>query len=249
VSRPLVEVRAASKTYERGTYTVHALREVTFDVDAGSSLAIMGKSGSGKTTLLNLLSGLDRPTSGDVCIAGTRLADLGVEAATVFRRRNIGFIFQFFNLLPMMSAYDNVALPLLADGVRGRDLDRRVQEVLEAVELREWCDHRPAELSGGMQQRVAVARALVMRPRLLIADEPTGNLDEDFGRDVLRLLREAIERTGCAVVMATHSYEAAGAMDRLLNIRDGRVTEDVLASRVAPRSKPVRLVRPPSGHE
>ncbi len=233
---PTVDVRGVSKTYRRGRFEVLALRDVTFSVAPQTAVAIMGPSGSGKTTLLNILAGLDHPSAGTVYVVGTRLTDLDVEQATVFRRRHIGFVFQFFNLLPTMSARDNVALPLLAERLARREVETRTAEALEAVGLIERADHRPSELSGGEMQRVAIARALVMRPRLLLADEPTGNLDTTTGDEVLALLRQAVHRFGLSIVMVTHSYLAAASMDRVLFIRDGMLVDDVDAASLTARS-------------
>jgi putative ABC transport system ATP-binding protein len=227
---PVLVATGVSKVYRRGGVAVHAVRDVSFSVAPGSFVAIMGPSGSGKTSLLNILAGLDHPTTGEVRIDGQRLGELGAEDATVFRRRHIGFVFQFFNLLPTMSARDNVALPLLADRRPRREVEQRTAEMLDAVGLRARADHRPSELSGGEQQRVAVARALVMRPRLVLADEPTGNLDTHTGADILALLRHTVTTLGLSIVMVTHSTQAAAAVDRVLVIRDGVLSEDQAAS-------------------
>jgi putative ABC transport system ATP-binding protein len=218
--------RDVSKVYRRGDCEVPALRGVSFAVERGGFVAITGPSGSGKTTLLNILAGLDRPSDGEVRVGGERLSDLDPEAATAFRRRHIGFVFQFFNLLPTMSAHDNVALPLLAERRPRREVEGRVEEMLEAVGLAARAQHRPGELSGGEQQRVAIARALVMSPELILADEPTGNLDTETGGDILTLLRHTIASFGAAIVMVTHSELAAEAADRVLCMRDGVVTKD-----------------------
>jgi putative ABC transport system ATP-binding protein len=218
--------RDVSKIYRRGGGDVAALRGVSFTVQRGTFVAVTGPSGSGKTTLLNILAGLDRPTDGEVRIGGERLNDLDPEQATVFRRRHIGFVFQFFNLLPTMTAYDNVALPLLADRRPRAEVEGRVEAMLGAVGLGNRVRHRPSELSGGEQQRIAIARALVMSPELILADEPTGNLDTVTGGDILALLRQTIASFGTAVVMVTHSQVAAEAADRVLCIRDGIMTED-----------------------
>src|SRR5215831_11222277 len=185
--RAVLEIQGVSRSYRRGETEVQALRDVSLTVREGGSVAIMGPSGSGKTTLLNIVSGLDRPTVGEVFVDGQRLSDMGPDEATAFRRRHVGFVFQFFNLLPTMSARDNVALPLLADRRPRREVEQRTAEMLDAVGLRARADHRPNELSGGEQQRVAVARALVMRPRLVLADEPTGNLDPQTAEEVHEL--------------------------------------------------------------
>jgi putative ABC transport system ATP-binding protein len=222
----IVEVRGVTKIYRTGSTEVDALRDVTFTVKAGQMLALMGPSGAGKTTLLNVMAGLDRPTSGEVVIDGKRVSDLDADAATVFRRRTIGFVFQFFNLLPTMSARDNVALPLLADRVPRGEMAERTDAALAAVGLANRADHRPSELSGGEMQRVAIARALVMRPKVVLADEPTGNLDTTTGDGVLRLLRDAVVRYGVAVILVTHSRLAAAMADRLILLTDGRIVDD-----------------------
>jgi putative ABC transport system ATP-binding protein len=222
----IVEVREVTKIFRTGSTEVGALRDVTFSVDGGQMLALMGPSGSGKTTLLNIMAGLDRPTSGDVCIDGKRVSELDADAATIFRRRTIGFVFQFFNLLPTMSARDNVALPLLADRVPRGEMADRTAEALAAVGLSDRADHRPSELSGGEMQRIAIARALVMRPKVVLADEPTGNLDTTTGDGVLRLLRDAVVRYGVAVILVTHSRLAAAMADRLILLTDGRIMDD-----------------------
>jgi len=218
---PLVSARGVSKTYRRGRWEVPALRDLSFTVTAGEMVAVTGPSGSGKSTLLNILAGLEQPTRGDVHIAGTRLGDLDVESATVFRRRHIGFVFQFFNLLPTMSAWRNVALPLLADRRARTEVETRVEEALAAVHMTARAEHRPNELSGGEQQRIAIARALVVQPRLLLADEPTGNLDSATGAEVLRLLRTMVATHGLSIIMVTHSDVAAAAADRGVVIHDG----------------------------
>ena len=248
---PVLEVRGVSRSYRRGASEVHALRDVSFTVASGGSIAIMGPSGSGKTTLLNVIAGLDLPTVGEVFVTGQRLRDLGADEATAFRRRHIGFVFQFFNLLPTMSARDNVALPLMAEHLPRREVEQRTTEMLEAVGLLQRADHRPSELSGGEQQRVAIARALAMRPQLLLADEPTGNLDSAAGDEILSLLRRATESFGLSIVMVTHSYTAAAAMDRVLVIRDGVIAEGVRSTGTAAPASPdaarLRLVPPRKG--
>lgn len=250
MERIILEVRDVARTYQRGRYAVDALRSISLSLPSKGSIALMGPSGSGKTTLLNLLAGLDRPTSGEVWIDGTRLSDLNPEEATVFRRRNIGFVFQFFNLLPTMTARDNVALPLLADRLPRRDADQRALAALERVGMVDRASHRPSELSGGEMQRVAIARALVMQPKLLLADEPTGNLDTHTGDEILRLLRQAVDEHGLSIVMVTHSYLAAAAMDRVLFIQDGVIVDEVDAANVtAPHGagRHLRVVPPRPG--
>jgi len=242
--RAVLEIQGVSRSYRRGETEVQALRDVSLTVHEGGSVAIMGPSGSGKTTLLNIVSGLDRPTVGEVFVDGQRLSDMGPDEATAFRRRHIGFVFQFFNLLPTMSARDNVGLPLMAEHLPRRDVDERATEMLAAVGLAHRAEHRPSELSGGEQQRVAIARALAMRPRLLLADEPTGNLDSAAGDEILSLLRRATESFGLSIVLVTHSYPAAAAMDRVLVIRDGMLIEGVKSAPASADTARLRLVPP-----
>ena len=223
---PLLEVVGVSKTYRRGSFRLEALRDLSFTVAPGLIVAVTGPSGSGKTTLLNLLAGLDRPSAGEIRIDHIRMSDLDADRATIFRRRNIGFVFQFFNLLPIITARRNVALPLVADRRSRREIAARVDAALAAVSMAHRGDHRPSELSGGEQQRVGIARALVMQPKLLLADEPTGNLDSETGQDVLTLLRQMVSEHGLAVIMATHSTAAAAAADRILRLRDGCLLEE-----------------------
>jgi putative ABC transport system ATP-binding protein len=242
----VLDVRDVTKTYAQGNVLVAALAGVSLSLGAGSTVALMGQSGSGKTTLLNLIAGLDQPTRGEVWLAGTCLSRLDADAATVFRRRHIGFVFQFFNLLPTMTARDNVGLPLLAERLPRTEVNRRAMEALEAIGLSDRAGHRPAEMSGGEMQRVAIARALVMRPKLLLADEPTGNLDTATGDEILSLMRQAVDAYGLSIVMVTHSYLAAAAMDRILFIRDGRLVDEVDVAGGVRREAGARLqvVRP-----
>jgi putative ABC transport system ATP-binding protein len=230
----ILQAISVSKTYRRGKWDIPALRDVSFALQPGRLVAITGPSGSGKSTLLNLLAGLDRPSRGEVYVRGVPLSDLDPAAATTFRRRHIGFVFQFFNLLGTMSAHRNVALPLLADRRPSDEVRARVDEMLAAVGMSHRAEHRPSELSGGEQQRVAIARALVMRPPLVLADEPTGNLDSETGAEILALLRSMVEQQGVSVVMVTHSEAAAAAADQLLVLRDGRLSEG------RPGSRPTR---------
>ncbi|WP_459942881.1 ABC transporter ATP-binding protein [Deferrisoma palaeochoriense] len=217
-----VEVLDLWKTYARADGP--ALQGVTFAVRPGEVVAVVGRSGSGKTTLLNLVAGLDRPDRGTVQVAGQDLRALGEHGRTRLRRERLGFVFQFFNLLPTLTARENV---LLALELRGRADPRRADEALEAVGLADKAHRYPHELSGGEQQRVAVARALVKDPAAILADEPTGNLDTRTGDEVLALLCRAARDRGAALVMATHSERAARAADRVLRMADGRLTEDV----------------------
>jgi len=223
--QPAVEARSLEKVHRSGRCLVHALRNVSFRLDRGASLAIMGPSGAGKSTLLNLLAGLDEPTSGEVVIGGERLAGLRGEKRTAFRRRHIGFVFQFFNLLPTMSAHDNVALPALAERLSRREVDERARQALDLVGLAHRAAHRPSELSGGEQQRVAIARALVLGPEVILADEPTGNLDRGTGAVVLDLLERLVATRRSALVLVTHDPVAASSTDRVVGLCDGAIID------------------------
>lgn len=223
---PLIELRNVCKTYRRGEEEVHALREVSLAVEPGELVVVTGPSGSGKSTLLHVMAGLDRPSSGEVLLEGTPVAAMSDDDLTLYRRRRVGIIFQFFHLLPSLSAGENVALPLLLDGRASSDAGEAVEKALARVGLAARSSHRPREMSGGEQQRVAIARALVMGPGLVLADEPTGNLDSTTGQDVLELLREAPQAYGAAVVMVTHDAGAARAGDRVVRMRDGLIEPD-----------------------
>ena len=220
-----VEAMDVTRRYGEGETAVHALRGVSLAVPKGELTAIMGPSGSGKSTLMHLLAGLDRPTSGEVVIDGTRIAELGDTELTKLRRRHIGFVFQFFNLLPMLTAEENVVLPLKLAGnkVEGAWVD----EVIGKVGLGDRRSHRPSELSGGQQQRVAIARALVTRPTVVFADEPTGNLDSKTGAEILALLRESVSAYEQTTVMVTHDSGAAAIADRVLFLADGRIVKEL----------------------
>jgi putative ABC transport system ATP-binding protein len=212
-----------AKEYQMGDVTVHALRGVDFVVNKGEFIAIMGASGSGKSTLLHLLGGLDSPSEGEVTLAGKRLAQLSDDDLTVVRRREVGFVFQFFNLLPMLSAAENIALPLLIDGRKIEDFTSKVDELLNLVGLGDRKDHRPHQLSGGQQQRVAIARALVTDPTIILADEPTGNLDSVSGEEVLNILRRACDDKEQTIIMVTHDNEAAKFADHIVRLKDGMI--------------------------
>ena len=225
--RPPVRVaaREVSRRYGQGDSTVHALRGITLDIAAKRLTAVMGPSGSGKSTLMHILAGLDRPTSGSVSIAGTDITKLDDTRLTKLRRKNIGFIFQFFNLLPMLTAEENVLLP---SEIAGRAPDAAwYAELIDKVGLGDRLTHRPSELSGGQQQRVAIARALVSRPTVVFADEPTGNLDSTTSGEILQLLRDAVDSFGQTTVMVTHDPHAAAIADRILFLDDGRIVSDL----------------------
>jgi putative ABC transport system ATP-binding protein len=219
----ILETNGLCKQYQMGEVAVNALRGVDFAVRQGEFVAIMGPSGSGKSTLLHLLGGLDTPSDGEVMLVGRRLAHLRDDEVTVLRRRQVGFVFQFFNLLPTLTAAENVALPLLMDGKRLTDQKAHVDELLGLVGLADRKDHKPDQLSGGEQQRVAIARALVTDPAIVLADEPTGNLDSTSGGEVLGLLRRACDEKGQTVVLVTHDRRAAEYADRVVRLRDGRI--------------------------
>jgi putative ABC transport system ATP-binding protein len=220
-----------SKTYARGAAQVLALRDVSFEIPPGQFAAVVGPSGSGKSTLLHLAGALDEPSTGNVLIAGQQLGGLGDGGRTQLRRTTIGFVFQFFNLLPTMTARENTMLPALLAGIRPSEASDRAAKLLTEVGLGARMDHRPDELSGGEMQRTALARALVTRPRLLLADEPTGNLDSHTGEEIFALIRSLARREGTAIVMVTHDHGVAARADRKLTLRDGQLVSD---ERVAP---------------
>ena len=233
---PVLEARQIAKTYDTGGAKVLGLRGVDISIERGEFVAIMGPSGCGKSTLLNLLAGLDRPTAGEVWLDGERIDGLSETELARLRRRKVGFVFQFFNLVPTLSAVENVELPLLLVGRRRRDARRSANELMSELGIPEKHGAAPAQLSGGQQQRVALARALANRPEVVLADEPTGNLDSAASRDVLRLFREARGR-GQTLLLVTHDASVASAADRVITLRDGLVageTELAAARRVAP---------------
>lgn len=223
----ILETQGLGKQYQMGEVTVDALRGVDLAVRQGEFVAIMGPSGSGKSTLLHLLGGLDTPSDGQVTLAGKRLAHMSDDEVTIIRRRQVGFVFQFFNLLPTLSAAENVALPLLIDGKRLADYAARVDELLSLVGLGDRRAHKPDQLSGGEQQRVAIARALVTEPTIVLADEPTGNLDSKSGKEVLGLLRRACDEKGQTIVMVTHDPYAASFAERVVFLRDGQMVRQL----------------------
>ena len=223
----ILEARELVKRYPLGSRTVEALRGVSLSVTQGEFLAIMGSSGSGKSTMLQLLGGLDRPTSGEVVIDGVNLAQLNDEETTLTRRAKTGFVFQFFNLIPLLNVAENVALPFLIAGDTLADHKPRIDELLELVGVADKAAHRPDQLSAGEQQRVALARALATSPAILLADEPTGNLDYTTGSEILDLLWDSCDRLGQTIVLVTHDARAAAYADRVLVVRDGRLLEEI----------------------
>jgi putative ABC transport system ATP-binding protein len=222
-----IQVRDLEKAYGAGATAVLALRGVDLDVAAGDFVAIMGPSGSGKSTLLHILGALESPTAGLVAVGGNRYDGLDDKRLTRFRRDHIGFVFQFFNLLGSLTALENVLLPALIAGERAGPHVERAQMLLATVGLADRADHLPSELSGGEQQRVSIARALLLSPEIVLADEPTGNLDSRAGKGVLRLLREINESEGHTIVMVTHDPAAAACADRVVFLRDGRIAGQV----------------------
>jgi putative ABC transport system ATP-binding protein len=220
-----VEARGLTRRYGEGTTAVDALRGVDIDVRSGELVAVMGPSGSGKSTLMHILAGLDKPTSGTVKIAGIEITELDDSRLTRLRREHIGFVFQFFNLLPMLNAEENVLLPL---SIAGEKPDKAwLDELLANVGLDKRRDHRPSELSGGEQQRVAIARSLVTRPTILFADEPTGNLDSKTSGEILDLIRDSVDSYGQTMVMVTHEARAASTADRILFLADGQIVREL----------------------
>jgi putative ABC transport system ATP-binding protein len=222
---PVVEAKDVTRRYGAGETAVDALRGVSLEVARGQLTAVMGPSGSGKSTLMHILAGLDRPTSGEVVIDGTEITKLKDTDLTKLRRRHIGFVFQFFNLLPMLTAEENVVLPLT---IAGEKPDKKwLDELLGKIGLADRRTHRPAELSGGQQQRVAIGRALVSRPTIVFADEPTGNLDSKTSEEILVLMRDSVDELGQTTVMVTHDARAAAIADRILFLDDGLIVRDV----------------------
>jgi putative ABC transport system ATP-binding protein len=213
-----------TRQYGEGDSAVHALQGVSLEIPHGQFAAVMGPSGSGKSTLMHILAGLDTPTSGQVWVGDEEITDMDDDELTLLRRRSIGFIFQFFNLLPMLTAQQNVVLPL---SIAGEDIDSEwVDEVMEKVGLADRRTHRPSEMSGGQQQRVAIARALVSRPTILFADEPTGNLDSTMSEEILQALRDSVDSYGQTTMMVTHEASAAAVADRIVFLADGETVED-----------------------
>jgi len=221
----IIEMHGITKVYDTGKIKVEALRGIDLSVGRGEFVAVVGPSGSGKSTLLNLIGCLDTPTGGDYRLGGETVGGLDRDQLADIRNRRVGFVFQNFNLLPQLSALENVEMPLLFGGVGGRERRRRALEQLDAVGLADRVEHKPTELSGGQMQRVAIARALAMEPDLLLADEPTGNLDTTSGSDILNVL-DQLSKQGRTLMVVTHDPALAGRADRMVEIRDGEIVED-----------------------
>lgn len=223
----VLEANELTKQYQMGEVTVHALKQVIFTVEKGEFVAVMGPSGSGKSTLLHLLGGLDEASSGDVVLAGHPISNLSDDEVTHVRRRKVGFIFQFYNLIPTLTAEENVALPLLIDGQNIGRHRQKIRQLLAMVGLADRSHHKPDQLSGGQQQRVAIARAFVNDPEIVLADEPTGNLDSKSGMAVLALLRRSCDELHQSIVMVTHDPRAASYADRIVFLKDGQIVQEL----------------------
>ncbi|AZR74077.1 ABC transporter ATP-binding protein [Anoxybacter fermentans] len=221
----VLEVRDLHKVYGRGANEVAALRGVDLEIEEGEFVAIVGSSGSGKSTLLNIIGGLDSATSGEVYLNGIEITGCSDEELVMLRRKQIGFVFQFFNLLPQLTAYENVALPLEID--QQKDIHERVVEVLKLVGLEDRMEHYPDQLSGGQKQRVAIARALVTKPNIVLADEPTGNLDSRTSKEILKLFYETSRKHNQTILMITHDLSVAKFADRIITLKDGKILEGV----------------------
>jgi putative ABC transport system ATP-binding protein len=224
---PVLQAEAVTKQYKMGEVVVRALDEVDFAVEKGEFVAVMGPSGSGKSTLLHVLGGLDDPTSGQITLAGKPISQLPDSEVTIIRRRKVGFIFQFYNLMPTLTAEENVGLPLLIDGQRVQQHRQKIHDLLKMVGLDDRVDHKPDQMSGGQQQRVAIARAFVNDPEIVLADEPTGNLDSKSGTAVLQLLRRFCDDFQQTIVMVTHDPRAASFANRVVFLKDGRVVNQL----------------------
>jgi len=222
----MIELKNASKKYQQGAREVHALKDVSLNIKKGEFLSVMGQSGSGKSTLLNLMGGLDQPSSGEIFIDKRPLHGISDDELTLIRRRRVGFIFQFFNLLPILTAVENVSLPLLLEGTPLSQIKSKAIDLLGQVGLGERVEHRPEQLSGGEMQRVAIARALITGPAVLLADEPTGNLDSHTSEEIFMLLRNLNEE-GQTIVMVTHDSRAAAYGTRIITLKDGGLSEDI----------------------
>ena len=230
----IVETENLTKIYGSGEAQVNALDGVSLHVETGEFVAVMGPSGCGKSTLLHMIGGLDRPSAGLIKIDGQDLSSLNYDALTDLRREHIGFIFQFFNLLPTLSALDNTALPLVLGGTKATEAQEKAAEWLEKLEVSDRSTHRPEELSGGQRQRVAIARSLVTDPTLILADEPTGNLDSKAAQEFAALLRETVDRWKRSILLVTHDPRISSYADRILQMKDGLITEEIINHRETP---------------
>jgi putative ABC transport system ATP-binding protein len=238
----ILEAQQVSKQYQMGEVSVQALDQIVFSVNKGEFIAVMGPSGSGKSTLLHLLGGLDDPTEGEIVLVGQPISELSDREVTIVRRRKVGFIFQFYNLVPTLTAEENVALPLLIDGRRAKDYRQKVEGLLEMVGLTDRRDHKPDQLSGGQQQRVAIARAFANDPEIVLADEPTGNLDSQSGTAILRLLRRSATEMKQTIVMVTHDPRAASYADSVVFLKDGRIVRRLRNSRAGGDEEDIRTI-------
>ena len=219
----IIETKNLNKTFKMGDLDIEVLKDINLSIESGEFVSIMGPSGSGKSTLLYLIGGLDKPTSGSVKIKGNELSEMKDKEQSIMRRRDIGFVFQFYNLIPNLSVEENVILPVLLDGKKLKDYRSKLDDILEVVGLADRRAHTPRELSGGQQQRVAIARALVNEPDIILADEPIGNLDTKTGTEVMQLLQRINREKKKTIVQVTHSKEAADYGNRIINVRDGKV--------------------------
>jgi putative ABC transport system ATP-binding protein len=231
LNEPIIQATDVVKTYDTGAVRVHALRGVSLSVRRGEMVAVMGPSGCGKTTLLNCLSGIDDPTSGTILIEGTDIATLDDNTKTSYRARRMGFNFQFYNLLPVLTSAENVELPLLVSGISPEESRARAVEALGTVGLREWAGHRPAQLSGGQRQRVTIARALVNNPAIVWADEPTGDLDSSTADDIMSLMQRLNREQGLTYVIVTHDASIAARCDRTIHMQDGSIERETVGER------------------
>lgn len=243
----VLQADRVTKQYRMGDVIVNALDAVDFRVEHGEFVAIMGPSGSGKSTLLHLLGGLDGASSGEITLADQPLSRLNDNQVTLVRRRNVGFIFQFYNLVPTLTAEENITLPLLIDGRNLKTMQAKIDELLQLVGLTDRRGHKPDQLSGGQQQRVAIARALVADPEIVLADEPTGNLDSKSGKAILELLRQSCDELGHTIVMVTHDAYAASFADRVVFLKDGRIVRQLRRSE-APAGAVLQAIMDVMGH-
>ena len=214
------------KSYTLGASEVEVLNNINLTIKEGEFVSIMGPSGSGKSTLLYMIGGLDKPTKGDIKVGGATIAKMHDKQESIMRRRTIGFVFQFYNLIPKLTVEENIMLPVLLDGKKPKEYKQKLEKIIEIVGLTDRRHHTPRELSGGQQQRVAIARALMNEPNIILADEPTGNLDSKAGTEIMQLLKDINKEQGKTIVMVTHSKEAASFGQRIINIKDGKVCEE-----------------------